>query len=48
MNIPDAERSVFREGDVDLSVELLIEKQGEARPSPAKCYTTARTKRMAP
>ena len=23
---PDAERSVLREGDVDLSVELLIEK----------------------
>jgi len=26
MIIPDAERSEFREGDVDLSVELLIEK----------------------
>jgi len=26
MIIPAAERSVFREGDVDLSVELLFEK----------------------
>jgi len=46
--IPDAERSEFREGDVDLTRVLLIEKWVRRVSSPAKCCTTARSKRMAP